>query len=1051
MQNYTTEEHPQDPSPVDGLESEDASTDRPIDLEVTNTNRVSLHLDAAQRVNFASAQNNIPVLKALSLVNCSDCILEDIEVRLEVCPPVISPKTWRVDRLEPGASLGLRDLAVPLDNRRLSGLNESETGSLILTVANADGQLATETRALELLARDQWGGLGDMDRLLAAFVSPNDAAVAAILKEASVLLERSGHNGSLEGYQSDDPQRAWMIAGAVWSAVTGMGLTYANPPASFEVEGQKIRSPERIRSEGLATCLDSSLLLAAAWEQAGLHPVILFGEGHAWAGVWIVKDDFGHVTQPDVVAVRKAAQARAFIPVETTLLTQRPTVGFEQAAEAGRARLSEDREQEFLKAIDIARARSARIFPLASHTASEPGVAEHIEAAPAKLPEPIDLALLPAEAIEQVPDTPKGRIERWQTKLLDLSLRNRLLNFKDSKQTLPCLVPDVGALEDALAADKSFRVYPLKEDDPIGERKLSPEKKDAIENSAAKDAFDRGQITVRLDRKETDNRLLALFRKAKSDLQEGGTNTLFLAAGFLRWQRQGDKRIYRAPLLLIPIKLERKSVRSSFKILHHEDEVRFNATLLEFLKHDFNLSLTELEGDLPRDGSGIDLPRIFEWVRARVLDVPDFEVVEEIAIAIFSFSKYLMWKDLVDRTDQLRNNRLVAHLVDNPDKTLDKTFEGGAGEAVSAEQMDRRIAPKDLVTPFPADSSQLSAVVAAKAGRDFVLIGPPGTGKSQTIANIVCQCLADGKTVLFVAEKAAALDVVQRRLEARGLGEAMLELHSNKADRKRVLTQLGRGWDRASAADEADWLDITEKLRIERDRLNAYADAVHATGPQGFSVFDAVSWTAEAPQGLKLSFPDKDAHDRQSFERLLEIARRLGLTHAAVGDGAPLPLIDEVEWSYAWEEQILDRAGTLRGCIEEAMRSASVLGDRLALTPDPPLTPGRRRLLVQLLRRIGPQAEDLRPVPQTPERDLTAEVNRFEDALEALQSAQDRFSAVYGEDELKRLPLKRMDAEWRAAGRVLAVLGVEKVEAAQAASDLCHIGPGRAGRRSART
>ena len=337
---------------------------------------IRLELDAARRVNFAYAQNDIPVIKTLSLKNTGHHALEAVEIRLEAEPAVIRSKTWAIDRLGPNKCLALADLATTLDLPRLSGLNETEVGSLTLTVADATGPLLTEQRPLELLARDQWGGLGDMDRLLAAFVAPNDAVVAEILKKASLLLERSGQDGALEGYQSGDPQRVWMIAGAIWSAITGMGLTYATPPASFEVNGQKIRSPERIRSEGLTTCLDSSLLLAAAWEQAGLNPVVLFSEGHAWAGVWITRRDFKHVTEQDVVTVRKAAQAKEFIPVETTLLTRRPTVGFQIAAEAGRARLSEDREHEFQVAIDITRARSARIRPLASHrrrnlTASE--------------------------------------------------------------------------------------------------------------------------------------------------------------------------------------------------------------------------------------------------------------------------------------------------------------------------------------------------------------------------------------------------------------------------------------------------------------------------------------------------------------------------------------------------------------------------------------------------------------------------------------------------------------------------------------------------------
>lgn len=970
---------------------------------------IAIELKTASRVNFASAQNDVPVVRFLSLTNIGERALTEIDITLTSSPAVFRKKTWKIDQLSANQSLSLSDLSTPLDVQHLSGLNETEIGSLSVSVTHASGPLLVEDRTLELLARDQWGGLGDMDRLLAAFVSPNDVVVATILKDASLLLERSGHDGSLEGYQLNDPQRAWMIAGAIWSAMTGMGLTYANPPASFEIDGQKVRSPARIRSEGLATCLDSSLLLAAAWEQAGLNPVILFSEGHAWAGVWITKRDFGQVTEPDVVTVRKASQAKEFIPVETTLLAQRPTVGFEQAVEVGRDRLAEEREHEFHMAIDITRARSARIRPLASHASNDTGEAEHIEAAPAKLPSPIEFGLLPTELVDIVPDTPKGRIERWQAKLLDLSLRNRLLNFKQTKQTVPCRVPDIAALEDALAADKPFKTYPLMEDDPIGERQLAQADKDAIIRSAVDDAFKRGQITVPLVKKDTENRLLSLYRKAKSDLQEGGTNTLFLAAGFLRWQRDGDKKSYRAPLLLVPIKLERKSARSEFKIIHHEDEVRFNSTLLEFLKRDFDLVLPELEGELPRDESGIDVPQVFERMRSRVRDIPGFEVVEEISLSTFSFSKFLMWKDLVERTDQLRNNRLVAHLVDSPEKT----FEAGTLSHVAPYEIDRRVAPRDLVTPLPADSSQLAAVVAAAEGQDFVLIGPPGTGKSQTIANIICQCIAHGKTVLFVAEKAAALDVVQRRLKSHGLGDAVLELHSNKTDRKRVLTQLGRGWDRASAASEDEWVAITEKLRIKRDQLNTYVEAVHAKGTQGFSVYDAVSWTAAKPNGLSFQFDNKDAHDQLSFEDIISMAEELGQTFKAVGDGPTLPLVGQAEWSFAWEGQIIDHAKALRVAIERASRSAADLGNRLGLRHENATSPGRLRNLTAVAQRANDSARDLRLVPQLSGSDLNVELGRFNAACKALSQAQGQMQARYSEDSLMRLPFGQLDADWR--------------------------------------
>ena len=756
-------------------------------------------------MNFASAQNDVAIIEGITVENPTDETLTDIRITLRAAPPVIREKTWTIDRVASGTHLLVRDISTPLDIERLKGLDEAEIGELEFRMEAKGFQTIVERRRIELLARDEWGGVRDMAQILAAFVSPNDPAVAHVLKDAARLLERAGHDGSMNGYQSGDPRRAYMLAGAIWSAVTGLALTYAEPPASFEKEGQKIRGPSRIIGEGLATCLDSTLFLAAAFEAAGLNPVVLFSQGHAWVGVWNVNKDFGHVTEPDVVAVRKAVQAHEFQPIETTLLTKRPTIGFDHAVDEGRRRLAENRDPEFVMAVDIARSRAARIRPLVSSgdpDPFEPGETE--EASPAALPTPPDFGLLPGDDSEDEPETPQDRVARWQRKLLDLSLRNRLLNYRDSKQTLPLRCPSVAAFEDELAAGKKFRGFSLNDNDPFGNRTVSPEDAQRIEEEVNRDAFERGQVVVPLTGQEMDKRFLTLYRRARSDMQEGGTNTLFLAAGFLRWKKtEGDTRTYRAPLVLIPVKLERRSAQSPFRIAHHEDDVRINSTLLEFLKRDLtrplHLRIPELEGELPRDESGIDVPLIFEIMRRKVRQVAGFEVVEELALSTFSFAKFLMWKDLVDRSDQLRQNRLVKHLIDGSTDTYGATEDN---IPIAPEEIDRRRLPRDLLTPLPADSSQLAAVLAASEGRDFVLIGPPGTGKSQTITNIIAQCLGEGKTVLFVAEKAAALDVVHRRLKATGLGDAVLELHSNKTDRKSVLTQLGRGWDRASGGTE---------------------------------------------------------------------------------------------------------------------------------------------------------------------------------------------------------------------------------------------------------
>lgn len=975
---------------------------------------MALRHSALRRVNFASAQNDVSIIGGITVENPTDEVLTDIRITLRATPPIIREKTWAIDRVAPRSDLAVRDTSTPLDIARLEGLNEAEVGELEFRLEAQGLRTIVEKWRVELLARDEWGGVRDMAQILAAFVSPNDPAVARILKDAARLLEAAGHDGSMNGYQSGDPRRAYLLAGAIWSAVTGLSLTYAEPPSSFEREGQKIRGPGRVTDEGLATCLDSTLFLAAAFEAVGLNPVVLFSQGHAWVGVWIFKKDFGHVTEPDVVAVRKAVQAHEFVPIETTLLTKRPAIGFDQAVDEGRRRLSENRDPEFVMAVDIARSRAARIRPLASHRVTAPtGLGVVDDAASAALPPVPDFGMLPGEISEEVPETPRDRIERWQRKLLDLSLRNRLLNYRDSKQTLPLRCPSVAAFEDELAAGKSFRGFSLRDNDPFGNRTVSPEDTQRIEEEVIRDAFERGQVVVPLTAQDMNNRLLTLYRRARNDMQEGGTNTLFLAAGFLRWKKtESDTRTYRAPLVLVPVRLERRSAQSPFRITHHEDDVRVNSTLLEFLKRDFDLGIPELEGELPRDESGIDVPLMFEIMRRRVRDIAGFEVVEDLALSTFSFAKYLMWKDLVDRSDQLRQNRLVSHLIDGSQQMYQET---NGSSPFAAEEIDRRCVPRDLLAPLPADSSQVAAVLASSVGHDFILVGPPGTGKSQTITNIIAQSLGEGKTILFVAEKAAALDVVHRRLVMTGLGDAVLELHSNKTDRKSVLAQLGRGWDRASRGTEEKWIEVTESLRVSRDRLNAYVEALHTKGPQGFSVFDAVASVAVGEPPFEISFASKDAHDEQSYRHLVNLATDLGRTYAVVGTGPPLSLIRGKEWSFQWEMEVLVTIESLRTALEDLRRTEHALARELGLRSDPNLEAGRRERLKALAPRVEQGALDLSSVPEMPADRLTALTESFSMNVKEFAAANSETVATYALDAVRRMPLEQLDRDWRQA------------------------------------
>jgi hypothetical protein len=276
-------------------------------------------------------------------------------------------------------------------------------------------------------------------------------------------------------------------------------------------------------------------------------------------------------------------------------------------------------------------------------------------------------------------------------------------------------------------------------------------------------------------------------------------------------------------------------VRSGFRLALHEDEARFNPTLQQMLKQDFDLSMPEFDGELPQDASGIDVAGIWKTIRRHVKSIKGWEVTEQVVLATLSFTKYLMWKDLVDRTDLLKRNPVVRHLIDTPTHS----YGGSDAGFIAANTIDQIIDPVDLFAPLSADSSQIAAIVAAQRGADFVLFGPPGTGKSQTIANAITNCLAHQKTVLFVSQKTAALEVVRQRMQGIGLGSYCLEVHSTKAQKSSVLEQLATAWRERNLVTEEDWSTAAGDLKKKRDQLNKLVSALHRRRANGMTAYEA--------------------------------------------------------------------------------------------------------------------------------------------------------------------------------------------------------------------
>lgn len=974
------------------------------------------------KVGFASHQNAVPIVRELKINNGSETDFENLTLTLTSSPSFLEPKTWHLDRLTRGDEFDISDRDARLNADYLFSLSESVRGELILTLAGNDTTLAIASYPIEVLAKNEWGGVG-MSELIAAFVMPNDIAVDKVLKTTSDVLRRAGKKDSLDGYTAESRRRSWELTSALWSAIGSLKLSYALPPASFETQGQKIRTPSAILDGMVATCLDSALLFAAAIEQLGMNPVVVFTEGHAFVGVWLQPQEFSTLLTEDVSAIRKRIDLQEMVVFETTLVTKPIVPTFTQAIETARSQLT---DHDFIVAVDIRRARMQRIRPLAlAETKPQEAVMRRDDVSETineALEEAPNLPSFDVDIPNETSSAPAGKLAVWQRKLLDLTTRNRLLHLPAKSKSVKLLCPDPAALEDKLAEGKRIRIVPMPNLESAGRDAdlYQQQNSESLYDEYARDVLSRGEVLATEVKEKLETLLVELYRKARNDIDEGGSNTLFLAIGFLKWKKSADEpRAYSAPLILLPIQLERRSALSGVTMRMLEDEPRFNLTLLELLRHDFSLSIPGLDGELPTDESGIDVPGIWNMVRRAVRDIPGFEVVPELVIGTFSFAKYLMWKDLVDRSAQLMQNAVVKCLLE---RSSSGDMSASDGEFVSAKDLDSKVKATELFLPLPADSSQIAAIAASANGKNFVLDGPPGTGKSQTIANMIAHNLALGRRVLFVAEKRAALDVVYRRLEEKGLGEFCVELHSSKTSKVDFLKQLERAWDTRDVLSADEWLTEGREAQRLRDRLNGVVGVLHKIWPNGLTVHQAIGRVIrDADEATpKMQWPVGTHHDRDEMTRFRDVARRLDLNSrtARALDGV-FGYISRTEWSNGWQESLVALAHEVPKSIDNV---ASGLRDVHDITHLTAVSTGLREInklieFVSLL--LTAHNVDLRFMfsPNVATKISTAQ--RAMGLVNAFRTEEKNLSVTYTAELYNRINLEQLENDWKLAEKKL--------------------------------
>lgn len=924
---------------------------------------------------FCYAMSHRPLVRGTSITNRSVTSGGELTLTIRVESPgdedLLHEQALAIPIPEVGDTAELRMVRLSPNPRALALLDEAVPANVVAT-ATVNGEVVGVARSpVTVLAYHQWMHRMDTYDSFAAFVLPHHPTIARIMTTARELLEDGTGSSSTDGYQSleSDPDRIVHIASAIYDALKQQRYSYSNPPASFEGYGQKIRTPDVVADEKCCTCLDSTVLFASCLAAAGLDPVLFLVTGHAFVGFetrspnsdanreWL-RELLSQTVVTDPNGMVELVRSGAVVPVETTTITGDTSYS---GARSSADEYFHSKTGDLEGMVSVRRARAGGVPALPSRHKVDGGVhivmpaeaREHPESvsdrAPASVRDRDDTEARKGEAF----DAP-GRVKSWLNALLDLSYTNPLLNLKDGRgafrfdlsagqlanledrlmasergvellagTSAPNAVFDADDIHEATARDleRAGRLYwPSPSEAEAHVESLKKELRNHQPDLAPAHATRIAEASVIEEfTKDLDKRVGAVKRKARELESQLGSNNLFVTIGAVSWsdpgtsgrRKQTDRVI--APLYLIPVRIT-GSAKAGFRIVADQSaEVTPNYCLLEKMRTVFQLDLAALQEPV-LDDAGIDVNRMLSSVRKSISDarVAGVTVEETAHLAVLSFAKFRLWKDLRDNWESFMGNSVVRHLVETP------------YESFIDPRADVSITDDELLLPIEADESQREAIRWAVAGRSFVIEGPPGTGKSQTITNLLASAIAANKKVLFVAEKQAALSVVKKRLERIGLEPFCIDLHDKGSKPDHIRQQLRQALDFTGLDRESEWTELSARHQADSKVLDTYRTALHDTNAAGYTVWSARQESIELGDGEVLPVPTDFVH-RPTYETVPVRDGLLRLSQVATDrsiESSPWSLADRPDFESIDQNDLSRQLATLEEANADVARTA---------------------------------------------------------------------------------------------------------------------------------
>ena len=827
---------------------------------------VRIDADVAPEWSWAAAVAEIPQIRRVLVSSSAPLPAVRVVARAWDGDFTIAEATLGEGALDAGES-PLRVKPLRLHTGYMATREERSGATLdisLLDLTDHGSVLATRRIEVDVQPPDLWwrtqGGDGLAEAMMAAFVRPNAPVVADIAREALEILRVDGAEAAFNAYQIREGARqaakADETAMALAQAIRNRRIGYSEPPPAWDYfgEGQRIRPHELVAKGGLGTCLDTTVLMAACLEHVGLNPLMVLVRGHIFCGYWRQEEVLPEPVMTDFAAVANLVQSGRIGLIETTMLTVSDTGPLAEVFRVNERDYFRDHVRApFCAVIDVAAARMRRVTPLPAVEPLGNGELRVVEYRPGSTAPVVEtVSAVEQETLNELSDRLKdeqpARLRKWKSELLSLNATSPLLNLPANAQVQPILLPPagLGPMEDQLHQDKEFEIRSGYDVDPLLAERGVEHMLDASDDDYLVGLNSRILFVQRLKRAKGDliavspttmmSELRTMARRAKDAKDERGMNPLFLVLGTLRWGEGPGGSVspgeegHDAPLVLVPVRLTGGlRGRPLMLALDSSSHVTPNYALIEWLRREHGLAIPGL-AEPALDKAGIDLDQVFDNVRSAVAAAGlSLQVVPLARLALLDVGAFRMWKDLQEHGNAFLERPLVRHLVATPtEQYVDPAAEG-------AEEVDL----DDVVLPVAADAAQARAVAWARQGRTFVLQGPPGTGKSQTITNMIAACVADGRKVLFVAEKQTALSVVKRRLDAVGLGTFSLNLHQEGSSGAQVREQL-MGAIRARAESDPTVMEAAQRQRrTSLHQLRQYPQSLHETNQAGLSAYTA--------------------------------------------------------------------------------------------------------------------------------------------------------------------------------------------------------------------